>query len=214
MKNEVPYPDWFVDREELKDTKKRTSCEDANQRMYSIFKCKYCDFEIDVATEYLAKHKKQSIDNHLSKCKSYMGERPVKRNKADTNFRTVILPCGNMTTTTTQPVSNTQQSNEMEILKLEMANLRESYEALSENHKTLSENHKTLTKDQEEMKGILTQHQMNWDSLITMLGLPPSPNPLCLANAFRELKQKIDETIKKAKTADLRAKDLELELAK
>ena len=134
----------------------------------------------------------------------------MKRNKAATNFRTVIFPCGNMTTTTTttiQPVSNTQQSNEMEILKLEMANLRES-------HKILNENHKKMTKDHEEMKGILTQHQMNWGCLITMLGLPPSPNPLGLVTAFRELKQKIDEMIKKAETADLRAKDLELELAK
>jgi len=206
MKSDVScasYSDWVVDREELKPVKRRSDCNDPEKRMYSIFKCKYCNIEIEVATDSLGKHKKKVIDYHLSKCKSYMGERPVKRNKADTNFRTMIIPCGNVTTMTAHPVSNTQQPNEIETLKMEIANLRESHkalnenhkvlseshEALNENHKVLSESHEALTKDQEEMKGIVIQHQIYWGCVATAFGYVPPQDPQFLINKIRELKQ-------------------------
>ena len=160
MKNEVSYSDWVVDREELKPVKRRSDCNDPEQRVYSIFKCKYCNVEFDIATEFLRHHKKRTIDNHLSICKSYMGDRPVKRNK----------------------VSNTQQSSRIEQLEMEMANLRES-------HKTLNESHEALTKDQEEMKGILTQHQINWGYVATAFGYTPPQDPPFLIDKIRQLKQ-------------------------
>jgi DNA repair exonuclease SbcCD ATPase subunit len=160
MKNEVSYSDWVVDREELKPVKRRNNCNDLENRMYSIFKCKYCNLDFDIATDFLRNHKKRTIDNHLSTCKSYTGDRPAKRNK----------------------VSNTQQSSRIEQLEMEMSNLRE-------NHKTLNESHEALTKDQEEMKGILTQHQIYWGCVATAFGYTPPQDPPFLIDKIRELKQ-------------------------
>jgi len=117
MKHDLSYADWVVDREELKPVKRRNDCNDPENRMYSIFKCKYCNVEFDVATEFLTKYKKRCIDSHLSTCKSYTGERPAKRNK----------------------MSNTQQSSRIEQLKMELSNLRESYKALTNNQEELKD---------------------------------------------------------------------------
>jgi hypothetical protein len=188
MKNEVSYTDWVVDREELKQIKRRNDCNDPNQRMYSIFKCKYCNVNIDVATESLGKHKKEAIDYHLSKCKFYTGERPVKRNKVAGNFHKTVIPCANVTTTLV-PVSNIQQPNEMETLKMEIANLRESHKTLNESHKALNESHEALTKDQEEMKGMVAQHHIYWGCVATAFGYTPPQDPSFLIDKIRQLQQ-------------------------
>jgi len=200
MKNEVSYgsySDWVVDREELKPIKRRNNCNDPEKRMYSIFKCKYCNIDFDVATEFLSKYKKRCIDSHLSICKSYTGERPAKRNKIAMNSHTVTIPSVTMTTTVV-PVSNTQQSSRIEQLEKEMA----------------------------EVKGMVAQHHIYWGCVATSFGYTPPQDPPFLIDKIRELKQQQpilleykeiayeNKKIIELKNEEIQQKNKELELDK
>jgi len=75
---QVAYSDWAVVREEMKPCKKRSD-ESSSERRYSIVVCKHCDEELSIASSNFTCNKKRAIDDHLIKCKEFMGERPSKR---------------------------------------------------------------------------------------------------------------------------------------
>lgn len=165
----MSYSDWCVDREEMRPCKRAKKVDAPERHLYVIIPCKHCDHEIEIKSDSLRKHKKQSIDAHLGWCPNFQGVRPRRR------WCKTIRKQGDVTPLVPHVTpSRDHQQTELKTLKEEMQTITQENQAMK------SELDATLH--------VMSQHQMWWNHVAMALGYTRVQDPSSLVLKIKELR--------------------------